>query len=122
MAIQAPAHGQRRSLEDKRHLIDRTVTGGAANTLVDVNAVIEIDEVGKAMDLDPLNRLIGAKTLANGFEITDIVEENGMAIHAGLGGRNARVSGTFHAGMTIAAVDAVVSDMMLVAELYGLIA
>jgi len=44
-----------------------------------------------------------------------------MAIHAGLGGRDARVSRTLHAGMTVAAVDAFISHVVLVAELYGLI-
>ena len=122
MAIQAPTHIQRRSLENERHLVDGTVTRGAADALVDVNAVIEVDVIGQAVDLDPLNRLVSTKAFANRFEIADIVEEDGMAIHAGLGGRNARIAGTFHAGMTVAAVDAVVSNMVLVAELYRLIA
>jgi len=122
MAIQAPTHSQGRSLKDKLHLIDRAMTGGAANAFVHVNAVIEVDVVGQAVDLDPLNRLVAAKAFSNGFQIADIVEENGMAIHAGFGGGNACVGGTFHAGVTVAAVDTDVSDMVLVAKLDGLIA
>ncbi len=121
MAIQAPAHGERRSLKDKGHLVDRTMAGRAANALVDVNAVIKVDVVGQAMHFNPLDGLVRAVALSNGFQITHVVEENGMAIHASPGGRNARVSRTLHAGMTVAAVDAFIAHMVLVAELYGLI-
>ncbi len=121
VAIQAPAHRERRSLKDKGHLIDRAMAGRAANALVDVDAVIKVDVVGQAMHFNPLDGLVRAVALPNGFQITDVVEENGMAIHAGLGGRYARVSRTLHAGMTVAAVDAFISHVVLVAELYGLI-
>src|SRR5208337_802063 len=121
VAIQAPAHRERRSLKDKGHLVDRAMAGRAANPLVDVDAVIEINVVGQAMHFNPLNGLVRAVAFPNGFQITDVVEENGMAIHARLGGRNARISRTLHAGMTVAAVNAFISHMVLVAELYGLI-
>ena len=55
VAVQAPLHIQRRSLEHQRHLVDRTVASGAANPFVDVNAVIEIDVIRKAMHAHPLN-------------------------------------------------------------------
>ena len=45
MAIQAPAHGQFLGLKHEGHLIDLPVTGGAANPLIHVNAVIEIYEI-----------------------------------------------------------------------------
>jgi Flp pilus assembly protein TadB len=45
-----------------------------------------------------------------------------MAIHAGLGRRNARLRGIFHPAVTIAAINAIVSHVVLMAELYGLIA
>ena len=43
-----------------------------------------------------------------------------MAIHAGLGGGYARDRGSFHGSMAVAAVDSVISDVMLVAKLHGL--
>lgn len=121
VAIQAPTHRERRRLKDEGHLVDRAMAGRAANPLVDVDAVIKVDVVGQAMHFNPLDGLVGAVAFPNGFQITDVVEENGMAIHAGLGGRNARVGRTLHAGMTVAAVDAFISHVVLVAELYGLI-
>src|SRR6267142_4287910 len=44
-----------------------------------------------------------------------------MAVHAGLRRRDAGNGGSFHAGMTVAAVNAVIADMMLVAELHRLL-
>src|SRR5216683_6057641 len=44
-----------------------------------------------------------------------------MAVHARLRRRDACDRGSFHAGMTVAAVDAVISDVMLVAELHRLL-
>ena len=43
-----------------------------------------------------------------------------MAIHAGLGGGYARDRGSFHGSVAVAAVDSIISDVMLVAELYRL--
>jgi len=87
-----------------------------------VNTVIEIDEVGEAVNLDPLNRFVGFEAIADRFEIIDIVEEDGVAIHAGLCGRNSRVGGSFDAGVTVTTVDAIITDVVLVAELDGLLA
>jgi len=44
-----------------------------------------------------------------------------MAIHAGLGRRDAGHGGSLHPRMTIAAIDAVIADMVLVAELHRLL-
>ena len=46
MAIQAPLHVQRFRLAGERHLIDPAMTRDAADALVHVNAVIEVDEFG----------------------------------------------------------------------------
>ncbi len=55
VAAQAPLHQQGRRLKHQRHLIDGAVTRGTADTLVDVNAVIEIHEIGEAVNLYPLD-------------------------------------------------------------------
>jgi len=121
VAIQAPAHREGRRLKNKGHLVDGTMAGRTANPLVDMDTVIEINVVGQAMHFDPLDGLIRAVALANRLQVTDVVEENGMAIHAGFGGRNAGISRALYAGMAVAAVDAFISHVVLVAELYGLI-
>jgi hypothetical protein len=122
MAVQTPLHQQRRRLKHERHLVHLPVAGRAANTFVDVNAVIEIDVIRQPVDANPLNRFIRSITFAYWLQISGVVEENGMAIHAGLGGRNPGGGGGFDAGMTIPAIDAVVANVVFVAELDGLLA
>jgi len=45
-----------------------------------------------------------------------------MAIHASFGGRDSGCSGIFDRSVTVAAVNSIVARMMLVAELYRLLA
>jgi hypothetical protein len=120
VAIQAPFHQQWRSLEHKRHLIDTAMAGRAAHTFVHVNAVVEVDKIRQAVNADPLDGFIGAEALANRLEIRRVGIQHGMAVHAGLRRRNARYGGSLHRGVTIAAIYAVVTHVVLVAELYGL--
>jgi len=122
MAIEAPLHQQGRSLENQRHLIHGTVARRAAYALVDVNAVIEIDEIGQPVHFHPLNRLVGAIAFPHRLEIARVIEQHGVAIHTGFRRRNTRNRGGFHTGVTVAAVDAVVADMVLVTELDRLLA
>ena len=41
-----PLHLQRNGLSEKRHLVDATMAGHAAHALGDMDAVIEVDEIG----------------------------------------------------------------------------
>jgi len=121
MAIEAPLHQQRVGLEYQRHLIDLPVAGRATNALVDMNAVIEVDEISQAVNFDPLDGFVAAIAFANGLEVGSVVEQHRMAVHAGFCRRNAGHGGSFHTGMTVAAVNAVVADVMFVAELHRLL-
>src|SRR5260370_38060440 len=47
MALQAPLHQQRIGLKHQWHLVDLPVARRAAYALIDMNAVIEIDEIGQ---------------------------------------------------------------------------
>jgi len=122
MAIEAPLHQERVCLKNQGHLIHRAVTRRAANSLTDVNAVIEIRKVTKAVDLHPLNRFVRSITLAHGLQIADVIEQNRMAIHASFGGRDTGCGGIFDRSVTIAAVNSIVARVMLVTELYRLLA
>jgi len=121
MALHTPLHQQRIGLKYQRHLIDLPVASRAAHTFVDMNAVIEINEIGQAMNFDPLDGLVAAIALANGLEVRRSVEENRMAIHAGLRRRDTGHGGSFDAGMAVAAVDAVIADVVFMAELHWLL-
>ena len=58
MATQAPTHIERVRPVGYRHLADLPVAGRAANPLVNMDGVIEVNEVGQGVDPSPLNRLI----------------------------------------------------------------
>ena len=67
VAIQAPAHFQGVGLPHERHLIHATVAAFAADSLSDVNAVVEIHKIGQIVNPRPLNRFAGAETGAYRF-------------------------------------------------------
>src|SRR5262249_2380611 len=53
--VQAPAHRERRVLADARHGLHGAVTRLACDAAGDVLTVVEVDEVGKVVDLHPRN-------------------------------------------------------------------
>ena len=68
MALETPFHLERVDLPGLRHQVDSTVTGGASDALVNMNAVIEINEIGQIVNSGPENRLSGAPALSHRFE------------------------------------------------------
>jgi len=98
------------------------MTGRASDALGHMNAVIEINVVGQAVDANPRNRMVGAVALADWLQVPGAVEQHGVAVHAGFGWRNARGRREFHARMAIPAIDAIIPDVVLVTELNRLIA
>jgi hypothetical protein len=120
MAAQAPLHLQRFLLIHERHLVDWTVAGVATYSFIDMNAVIEKDEVGKLVYPRPLQRLAGAVAGADGLEQLGIRPDLRVAVHAGLGGRNAGETRSLNGSVAVAAVDAESGDVMLMTEGHGL--
>jgi len=116
MAAQAPLHLQTLLLVHQGHLVDGAVAGVAADTLGDVNAVIEIDEVGELVDASPLQRFAGAVAGADGLEKLGVGPDLRVAVHARLGRRDAGEAGGLDRGVTVAAVDAESGDVVLMAE------
>ncbi len=96
------------------------MTTGAADALVDVYAVIEIDEVRQVMNSDPLNRLIVAERSAHGLQIRTVSPDLRVTVHAGLCRRHPCRSRLLYGRVAVAAINAVVAHVMLVAELYRL--
>jgi len=121
VALQAEIHVQRRGLEHQRHLIDWPVAGRAANSLIYMNAVIEINVVGQPVHFHPVNRFIRAVALANYFQVPHIIEQHRMAIHARPRRWNPRIRRVFHARVAIPAIDSVIPHVVFVAELDRLI-
>ena len=69
MTIETPFHIERRNLISQRHEVNAPVTRRAPHTLVNVNAVIEISEVGEVVHPGPLDRLSGAPAFAYRLEV-----------------------------------------------------
>jgi hypothetical protein len=98
------------------------MTGRAPHALIYVNAVIEKDEVRQIINPSPLDGLAATPALADRFKIRAVRPNLGVTIHASLGRGDTRISEFLNRGVTVAAVDAVVTDVVLVAELNRLFA
>jgi len=82
-----------------------------------MDAVVEIDEIGNIVDSSPLNRLPGSPTFADRLQIGTIRPYLRVTIHTGLGWRDSGVSKLFNSRVAVTAVDAVIANVMFVAEL-----
>src|SRR5713226_8276185 len=109
MTLEAPFHVERSNLISQRHEVNATVTGRAANTLVHVNAVIEISEVREVVHPGPLDRLTRSPALADRLQVWTIRPDLRVAIHAGLSRGYAGKAELLNARVTVAAVYAVVA-------------
>ena len=120
MAIETPLHLQRSLVIHQRHAIYRAVTRIAAYALINVNAVVEINEIREIVHPVPHQRLSAAITGADRLQHGRAQPYLGMTVHAGLGRRNARKTGLLNRGMAIAAIQTDRADMVLMAEGYRL--
>lgn len=116
MAIETPLHLQRVFLPREVHLIDSSMATRATNALGDVDTVVEINKVGKVVHLDPGNRLIRAEARTHGLQRRTIRPNLGMAVHTGFRWRNPCRTRYLHRGVTIAAIDAQLVSVVLVAK------
>src|SRR5262249_18376875 len=117
----APLHLQRALLPGERHAIDAAVASRAADALVHVNAVIEVDELGEVMDPRPLDGLPALEARSHRLEHRTVCPNLRMTVHAGLGRRDSRERGGLDRGVTVAAVEALAPDVVLVTERYWLL-
>ena len=122
VAIQAPGHVESLGAPRQRHLRDLAMARRAANALGDVDAVVEINEVGHGIHTRPRNGDIIAITCVHRREHRGVRPNLRMAHHASLRRRHARERGLFHRCVAIATIDSKFARMMLMAERNGLLA
>ena len=122
VTLEAPVHVKSVFTPHERHLIDPAMTSGTADTLVDMNAMVEIDKAREIVDSGPLNRLSRTKTFPDGFQDRTVSPNLGVAIHAGFCRRDAGERTFLDRRMAVATIDAIVTDMMLMTEGYRLAA
>lgn len=121
MAVQTPLHLESAVLPRKRHIIDAPVTSDAADSFFNVNAVIEIGEIGKVMDSVPFDRFAASETLAHRFEHRACVPDLRVTVHTSLRRRNPCKGGFFDRRMTVSAIQSQTAYMVTVAEGDGLL-
>src|ERR1700687_2712587 len=92
------------------------MTGHAADSFIDVDAVVEKDEAWQIVNALPGDGHAQAVTLAHLSEHFTAHPDLFMAVHARLGRRDTREGRGFDRGMAIPAVDAQLRDMMLMAK------
>jgi hypothetical protein len=120
VAFQTPAHFERVFLIRERHLVNAAVAGFATHALFHVDAVIEVNKIGKIVNADPGNRLIGTVAGANHIQLRTVGPDLRVTIHTGLGRRDVGEPGVFDGGVAIAAIDTHGADVVRMAELDGL--
>src|ERR1051326_8931592 len=82
MTVDAPFHLQRLLLPHERHAIHRPMAGRAPDPFVNVNAVVEVEEIGQVVHARPLNRSAGPEALAYRFEKRTVRKNLRVAVHA----------------------------------------
>ena len=99
-----------------------TMTGRTTYALVHMNAVIEVSEVRQVVHSNPFDRLACAKALTNRLQIRAVSPNLFVTVHAGVGCRQTGRGSRFDRCVAVAAVDAIVADVMLVTKLDRLLA
>ncbi len=120
VAIETPAHGERRNLTNTIHFFDCAVALLAAHARKDVLAVIEVDEVGQFVHGDPRDGPAELNCLAKLFDFDRLLFQHAVAIHTHACRRNTRVAAGPRCGMTIETGDLVVARVHVVRKGDGL--
>ena len=120
MAVEAPAHRQRRGLPHQRHVVDLR-RGRWCSRRRWRRAPSDRNRRSRAAGArGPVQRLVLGQALAHRRQHRGIGEELRMAGHAGGGRRHAGERRCLDRGVAIAAIDAEAADVMRVAERHRL--
>jgi len=114
VTVQAPFHRQAVLAPGERHLVNLSVTGHAPHTLVEMNAVIKVNKVRQIVNADPFDGFVFAEARADGLEHRCVRPDLRVTVHAGLGWGQTCKRAVFYGCMTIPAINAEATDMMLV--------
>ena len=112
MALQTPAHRERLLLTHQRHILHRPVTGGAANAVGDMDAVIKENVVRQAVYALPMERHPGLQAFAHWRQHRGVSPYLRMAGHTDMGGWNPRKRGLLGADTAHSAIQPEVADMV----------
>ena len=82
MAIQTKTHAQRLCVAHFIHLVNASMTFDATDAARDVDGVIEINVIGRDVNLHPRNRRVVRRTFADERESRIIFQNLAVTIHA----------------------------------------
>ena len=116
MTGETPLHVHICGLPRKRHLVHTAVTGFAANTLVHVNAVIEVDEIREVVDTIPAERPVLTQARPDRFQHVAVSPDLLVAIHTHGRRWNSGEGADLNRVVAVPAVDTEAPNMMLMAE------
>ena len=120
MTFQTPGHAVRLGVVNCRHMIDVTVTIGAADSAINVRRMIVKNVIGRAMDLDPLDWFTRLPTCPDRFQFRIVLLNLLMAVHTNLGRRQIRMRRHFNETVTISAIHSQLSDVNIVRKRHRL--
>ena len=98
------------------HFIHFTMAADARNTPVDVDRVVEIDVIGRFMDLDPRKGFVLFETLPNWGESGIIRQNLSVALHTSLSRGNVRKPTLIYVVVAISTINAHLARMNLMRE------
>ena len=101
----------------QRHLVDAPVAGLAADALLHVDAVVEVDEVRQVVHAHPVQRLVVAEAGAHRLEDRLGVEQLPSGSSCTSWSAECRERRRLDRRVAVAAIDAVVGHVVQVAEL-----
>src|ERR1700733_4251815 len=121
MALQAELHREGFGLEAERHASHVAMTTRTADTLGNVNAVVEINVVRQVVHSVPDDRRVVDQAPTYRRKKLRVRPDLGMAGHAGIGWRQAGAGRHLHRGVTEPTINSQTGHMMLMAERHRLI-
>jgi hypothetical protein len=92
----------------------------AANTFINMDAMVKVNIVRQIVDACPFDRNTGLPTIPNRFKIGRCSPKLTVAIHARLRRRHPGGTRCFDRRMAIPAIDTIIANVMLVAKLHRL--
>lgn len=121
VAGDTPLHLQSVFLINGRHFVDAAVAGRTADAFRNVDTVIEINELGKVVHTFPFDRLILAEASPDRLKVRTVTPKLAVTVHARLGWRHTGRRRGLDRRVAVSAIYAIVSHVVLVAELDGLL-
>jgi hypothetical protein len=116
MAIQTESHAKGLGMLHHIHFIHFTVATHTGNTPVDVDRVVEINVIGRFMNLNPRKGFVFLETLSNWGEPGIIRQNLSVALHTSLSRRNVGKPTLVYVIVAISTINAHLARMNLMRE------